>query len=81
MIKIVQCDLLDESFLGKDLTIPLIEEIKAAGADVCGENGEYHTFVYNGPIFKFPIPLEIRGIVDFSSHRAIDVVLPEPFRG
>ena len=80
MIKIVQCDLLDESFLGKDLTIPLIEEIKAAGADVCGENGEYHTFVYNGPIFKFPIPLENRGVVDFGSHRAIDVVLPEPRR-
>ena len=25
-------------------------------ADLCGENGEYHSFVYDGPIFKFPVP-------------------------
>ncbi len=24
--------------------------------DVCGENGEYHSFVFDGPIFKYPIP-------------------------
>jgi len=75
IIKIVQCDKLDESFLGKDLTIPLIGQIKASGSDVCGENGEYHTFVYDGPIFKYPIPLEIREIVDLGSHKAIDIVL------
>ena len=36
----------DESFLG-DLP---------ADADPCGENGEFHTFVYDGPIFREPIP-------------------------
>ena len=25
---------------------------KKKGIDACGENGEFHTFVYNGPIFK-----------------------------
>jgi len=25
------------------------------GVDLCGENGEYHTFVYDGPIFKHPV--------------------------
>lgn len=43
---------LDSTFLGKVLTKELISKIKDRGADPCGENGEYHTFVCNGPIFK-----------------------------
>jgi diphthamide synthase (EF-2-diphthine--ammonia ligase) len=27
-----------------------------AGVDPCGENGEYHSFVYDGPVFKEAIP-------------------------
>ena len=74
MIKIVQSSKLDESFLGQDLTITLIEKMKAAGIDVCGENGEYHTFVYGGPIFSHPISLETREIIDFGTHKAINIV-------
>jgi len=33
----------------------LAEEIAETGADICGENGEYHTFVSDGPIFKTPV--------------------------
>ncbi|MDR0308316.1 MAG: adenine nucleotide alpha hydrolase, partial [Coriobacteriales bacterium] len=47
IIKIVQSDKLSESFLGQDLSLPLLEDIKATGSDVCGENGEYHSFVYD----------------------------------
>jgi diphthamide synthase (EF-2-diphthine--ammonia ligase) len=36
----------------------LIEEIQKAGADPCGENGEYHTLVYDGPIFKKPVDIK-----------------------
>jgi diphthamide synthase (EF-2-diphthine--ammonia ligase) len=32
-----------------------ISSIISEGADACGENGEYHTFVSNGPLFKKPI--------------------------
>ncbi len=28
-------------------------------ADICGENGEYHTFVYDGPIFKSTVPFTL----------------------
>jgi len=42
-------------FLGKPLTKEALFEIKAQDADICGENGEYHTFVSDGPIFKNPI--------------------------
>jgi len=73
LIKIVQNDELDESFLGKDLSIPLIEKIKLTGSDVCGENGEYHTFVYDGPVFSYPVTVETGDIIDFGTHTAIDV--------
>ena len=42
-------------FLGKPLTKEALREIRAQGADMCGENGEYHTFVSAGPIFKEPV--------------------------
>jgi diphthamide synthase (EF-2-diphthine--ammonia ligase) len=31
--------------------------------DVCGENGEFHTFTFDGPIFSKPIDFEIGEIV------------------
>lgn len=35
------------------------EEIETTGADICGENGEYHTFVFDGPLFKNPLNFHI----------------------
>ena len=46
---------LGDEFLGQKLTKELAERINACGADICGENGEYHTFVSEGPIFRRPI--------------------------
>jgi len=43
------------SLLGKKLTKEALREIEKQGADICGENGEYHTFVSDGPIFKKPV--------------------------
>jgi uncharacterized protein (TIGR00290 family) len=57
-IIVVNTALMDTKFLGQDLSFPLLEEIEAQGADVCGENGEYHTVVYDGPIFQKPVALE-----------------------
>lgn len=57
-IIVVNTTMLDARFLGKDLSYPLMREIEEFGADVCGENGEYHTVVYDGPIFKRPVQLE-----------------------
>lgn len=34
--------------------------------DVCGENGEFHTFVYDGPLFHFPIELSVNEVVSKS---------------
>jgi diphthine-ammonia ligase len=43
---------LDENFLGKVLDKALVGQISKLGSHPCGENGEYHTFVTDGPIFR-----------------------------
>lgn len=43
---------LDESLLGRNLDKAFLAEIRKFGSHLCGESGEYHTFVTNGPIFK-----------------------------
>lgn len=55
IIKKVKLEFLNEDFLGEVLTKELVQKIKETGADPCGENGEYHTFVYDGPIHKFKV--------------------------
>lgn len=57
VIKKVENKSLDKKFLGKILTKEIVEKIKKAGADPCGENGEYHTFVFGGPIFNNKIDI------------------------
>lgn len=42
-------------FLGRQLDHQLIDELESIGIDSCGENGEYHTFVFDGPLFIKPI--------------------------
>jgi len=75
IIKIIQTDKLEASFLGQELSIPLIEKLKLTAADVCGENGEYHTFVYDGPIFRYPVEFKTGEIVDLGKYRAIELAL------
>jgi diphthine-ammonia ligase len=55
VIVVVNESMLDPSFLGRELSAGLMEELERAGADICGENGEYHTAVLDGPIFKRPV--------------------------
>jgi diphthine-ammonia ligase len=43
---------LDETFLGKVLDKSLVRQITKLGSHPCGENGEYHTFVTEGPLFR-----------------------------
>ncbi len=48
---------LDASFTGRELDGTFIDDLPT-GVDVCGENGEYHSFVYDGPIFSQPVAFE-----------------------
>lgn len=59
VIKKVNLKSLGEGFLGRELNKKIVEDIKLCGADPCGENGEYHTLVFDGPIFLNKINFEI----------------------
>jgi diphthamide synthase (EF-2-diphthine--ammonia ligase) len=49
-------DILGEEWLGREIDDRFIKDLKAMGnIDFCGEKGEFHTFVYDGPIFKKPV--------------------------
>ncbi len=46
----------DAALAGRDYDAALLAGLPA-GADPCGENGEFHTFVYDGPGFRTPVPV------------------------
>ncbi len=54
----VNAKLLGKEFVGRVIDQQFIDDLPT-NVDVCGENGEFHTFVYDGPIFKKPVEFEI----------------------
>lgn len=57
-IIVVNTRMIHTGFLGEDLSFSILNDIEKCGGDPCGENGEYHTVVYDGPIFKHPVDLK-----------------------
>ncbi|HEY4874675.1 MAG TPA: ATP-binding protein [Puia sp.] len=58
----VSADKLDKSFAGRIIDKKFIHDLPD-GIDPCGENGEFHSFCFDGPIFKNPIPFTIGATV------------------
>ena len=54
----INANLLDDSFLGRVIDEAFIDDLPA-GVDPCGENGEFHTFCFDGPIFTHPIAFQL----------------------
>jgi uncharacterized protein (TIGR00290 family) len=54
----VNAKLLGKEFVGRIIDQQFIDDLPK-NVDVCGENGEFHTFVFDGPIFKNPIDFVI----------------------
>ncbi|EGQ26418.1 ANH superfamily adenosine nucleotide alpha hydrolase [Sporosarcina newyorkensis 2681] len=63
-IVVVNTKLMPAEFLGRRFTIELMDELEALGIDSCGESGEFHTVVVDGPIFKERIPLKMGETVE-----------------
>jgi len=59
----VDSKVLDPSFAGRELDESFFRDLPPH-ADPCGENGEFHTFVFDGPIFQSPIPVRAGEIVN-----------------
>jgi uncharacterized protein (TIGR00290 family) len=53
----VDTRVLDASFAGREFDAALLADLPD-GVDPCGENGEFHTCVYAGPMFSRPLPIE-----------------------
>jgi uncharacterized protein (TIGR00290 family) len=64
---------LDKSFAGRELDSSFFRDLPAS-VDPCGENGEFHTFVFDGPIFRQPIPVHTGEVVDRDSFVFCDLL-------
>jgi uncharacterized protein (TIGR00290 family) len=64
---------LDRSFAGREFDLSLLESLPE-GVDPCGENGEFHTFVYDAPVFSRPIDVQLGIIVERDGFVFADVV-------
>ena len=71
----IDSKVLDPSFAGRELDESFSRDLPA-NADPCGENGEFHTFVFDGPIFQSPVPIRTGEIVNRDGFVFCDL-LPE----
>ena len=67
VITCVDSDVLDKTFIGKAFDESFLSKLPST-VDPCGENGEFHSFVYDGPIFREPI-LHTKGEVVLRENR------------
>jgi uncharacterized protein (TIGR00290 family) len=51
---------LGDEFCGRQFDLSFIADLPP-GVDACGENGEFHTFVYDGPMFQRPVEFALKG--------------------
>ena len=63
----------DRAWLGRTLDEALVREIEESGADPCGEHGEYHTFVSDGPAFRRPVATEQVAVHEMEGHAFLDL--------
>jgi len=68
---------LDRSFAGRIIDHEFLKDLPP-NVDPCGENGEYHTFVFDGPIFKEPIAFT-QGEIVYRKYDAADQKENSPF--
>jgi len=62
-ITCVDLRVLPAGFAGRELTSSLLESMPS-GIDPCGENGEFHTFVFDGPMFSQPLDIEMGEVAE-----------------
>lgn len=58
----INSDVLGKEYAGREFDEQFLDDLPS-NIDPCGENGEFHTFVYDGPIFDKPITHELGEIV------------------
>jgi uncharacterized protein (TIGR00290 family) len=54
--------LIDKKYIGRAMDREFLDYLRSKNLDVCGENGEFHTFVTRGPLFKGAIEIKSSGV-------------------
>jgi uncharacterized protein (TIGR00290 family) len=70
----VDCKCLAPEFAGREFDEQLLSELPPE-TDPCGENGEFHTFVYAGPMFRHDLKVELGEIVSRDGFVFADLTL------
>lgn len=76
-IIVVNTTMMSAKYVGERFTKELIAELEEAGIDSCGENGEFHTIVVDGPIFSERVPIDIGKPVQKGNYVFSPVLLKE----
>jgi uncharacterized protein (TIGR00290 family) len=69
----VDSTVLDKSFVGRLVNSDFLAQLPVS-IDPCGENGEFHTFVFDGPIFRAPVNCKLGDVVLREGFYFCDVV-------
>lgn len=65
----------DPRWLGREVDLEFLEEIMARGdVDPCGERGEFHSFVRDGPLFRRPVEARRGDEMELEGHRLLDLL-------
>lgn len=67
-------DMISEKYLGRPVDPSFVEYVKEIAIDINGENGEYHTFVIDGPLFKKKIEIAKGQIIYKDGYMFYDMV-------
>jgi uncharacterized protein (TIGR00290 family) len=65
---------LEKSFAGQEYDLHLLQALPPA-IDPCGENGEFHTFVYDAPVFSRPIGVRTGEVIEHDGFVFADLLL------
>ena len=67
-----KAELIDEDWIGQRVDRNFLAHLKAKNIDPCGEHGEYHTLVVNGPLFKRRIEIIESKTINRDNHWLLD---------
>ncbi|MCM3705630.1 MULTISPECIES: Dph6-related ATP pyrophosphatase [Cytobacillus] len=65
-------EVLDDSWLGKELDHDFVSKIEDQPVCPMGESGEYHTFVYDGPLFSASIQLDSPEVIQLETTKKLE---------
>jgi uncharacterized protein (TIGR00290 family) len=68
-----QGEFVEKRWIGKKVDREFIGYLKERGADICGEKGEYHTFVTGGPLFNGRIEITDSAVIERNGFWLLDI--------